>query len=122
VERIRGRGWLLMGINVAYGEDETRGFFARRWLALLLTVGAIVFAILVVALLAVLPAVLDGLGLGSLAQTVLTVGRWPLLAVLVMAGLAVLYRYAPTAAGPGLLGSAQARWSRPCCSWRVPAR
>ncbi|MGH8885474.1 MAG: YihY/virulence factor BrkB family protein [Egibacteraceae bacterium] len=90
-----GVGGLLMGINVAYDEDETRGFLARRGLALLLTVGAIVFAILVVALLAVLPAVLDSLGLGSLGQTALTVGRWPLLAALVMAGLAVLYRYAP---------------------------
>ena len=90
-----GVGGLITGINVAYDEDETRGFLARRGLALLLTVGAIVFMILVVALLAVLPVVLDGVGLGSLAQTALAVGRWPLLAALVMAGLAVLYRYAP---------------------------
>lgn len=90
-----GVGGLITGINVAYDEGESRGFLALRGLALLLTIGAIVLAILVVALLAVLPVVLDVVGLGSLAQTALTVGRWPLLAALVMGGLAVLYRYAP---------------------------
>jgi membrane protein len=90
-----GVGGLLAGINVAYDEDEQRGFLARRGIALLLTISAIMFTILVVALLAVVPIVLGVVGLGSLARTVLTVGRWPLLAFLVMAGLGVLYRYAP---------------------------
>jgi membrane protein len=90
-----GVNGLITGINVAYDEDETRGFLARRGLAMLLTIGAIVFGVIVVILLAVLPVVLDVVGLGSLVQTALTVGRWPLLAILVMTGLALLYRYAP---------------------------
>lgn len=90
-----GVNGLIAGINIAYDEDDTRGFLARRGFALLLTFSAIVFTILVVVLLAVLPVVLHVLGLGSLAQTALSVGRWPFLAILVMTGLSVLYRYAP---------------------------
>ena len=43
---------------------------------------------------AILPAWIDSMGNDTLS-TVVSIIRWPILAVLVMAGLAVLYRYAP---------------------------
>ena len=38
-----GMAHLVLAVNVAYDEEETRGFVRRRGLALLLTLGAIVF-------------------------------------------------------------------------------
>jgi membrane protein len=45
--------------------------------------------------LVVLPAGLDRLGLGGLARLSATVLRLPVLAVLLVSGVAVLYRFGP---------------------------
>jgi membrane protein len=91
-----GTKQLIAAINAAYDETETRKFFALRGLSLALTIGAILFLLVTVALIAFLPAILDAVGLGGGAgRTVATVLRWPLLAVVFVGGLAVLYRLAP---------------------------
>ena len=90
-----GIAGMIKGINTAYDEKETRGFLKVRGLALLLTFAAIVFLVLALGLVAALPVVLDGIGLGGVAQTAISILRWPVLALVVAAGLAVLYRYAP---------------------------
>ena len=90
-----GIGYLITAINMAYDEEETRGFVKRKSLALLLTLAAIVFGLLMVSLVAIAPAVLDALAFGAPLRALLEVGRWLLLLVAVMAGLAVLYRVAP---------------------------
>ena len=95
-----GTKGLMNAVNAAYGEDESRGFLKVRGLALTLTVGAIFFGLLVVAIIAVVPALLSFVGLGSTGQDIVRWGRWPLLAVALVAGLAVLYRYAPDRAEP----------------------
>src|SRR4051812_44845531 len=59
-----GTGNLLKAINIAYDEDETRGFLKVRGIALALTLGAIVFVLLTLALVAVVPVVLNMLPLG----------------------------------------------------------
>ncbi len=91
---------LITGVNAAYGERESRGFFKLRGLALLLTVGAIVAAISSLALTAAFPIVLRQLGLGIAASIAANVIRWVLLALLVVIALAVLYRYAPDRDNP----------------------
>ncbi len=83
---------LITGVNLAYGERETRSYLVVRGLALLLTVGMIVGVVIVVAGVAILPQLVDS----SLADIV----RWPALIVLVVVGLAALYRIAPSDA-PG---------------------
>lgn len=95
-----GMGNLIKAINIAYDEKETRKFLKLRGLALLLTLGAIVFIVIAVALIAVLPAVLNSLGLGAIASVAIQVGRWVGLIVAVMIALAVLYRYAPDRDNP----------------------
>jgi len=85
---------LVRGINIAY-DEELRSFPRRRGIALLLTIGAVVLAITVVALITVAPWVLEQLGLGSFTTLVVNVARWVLLALLVCGSLAVLYRFAP---------------------------
>lgn len=89
-----GMDGLIKGVNIAYDED-TRSFPKRRGLAILLTLGAVLAAILAVALIGVFPFVMDALGLGSFATIAANIVRWLLLAGLVMAGLAVIYRVAP---------------------------
>ncbi|NHC14548.1 YihY/virulence factor BrkB family protein [Motilibacter deserti] len=95
-----GMGNLIKAINIAYDEKETRGFVKQKALALALTLGAILFIVVAVALIAVAPAVLDSLGLGSIATVAIQVGRWVGLVVAVMIALAVCYRYAPDRDNP----------------------
>jgi membrane protein len=91
---------LVKGLNLVYDERETRGFLKLRGLSLLLTVGAIVMAVLAVALIAVFPAVVDDLGLGQAGELAASIARWVVLALLLLLALAVLYRYAPNRANP----------------------
>lgn len=86
---------LMNALNVAYDEDERRGFFKRTALALLLTLAAIGGGIVSIAAVVVLPAVLDFLHLGPLLRDVVAYARWPIVAVMVWLGLLVLYRYGP---------------------------
>ncbi|MFC3689103.1 YihY/virulence factor BrkB family protein [Aquipuribacter hungaricus] len=97
-----GTANLIKAVNIAYDEDETRGFVKLRGLALLLTLGAIVFVILSVGLVAVVPPVLDNLGLGIAGTIAAQAARWVLLVVLVAVALAVVYRLAPDRDDPKL--------------------
>jgi membrane protein len=91
---------LVKGLNVVYDERESRGFVKLRGLSLLLTLGAIVVAVIALALITVFPAVIDNLGLGRTGELAASIARWVVLALLVLAALAVLYRYAPDRANP----------------------
>lgn len=102
-----GTSNLMSAVNVAYDEKETRGFVKLRALALGLTIGAIVFMLLALVLVAVVPVVLGQLGLGGIGQLVAQVLRWVLLVGVVLVGLAVIYRLAPDRNG------AQFRWVSP---------
>ena len=84
---------LMEGLNIAYDEEEKRGFFKLLLTALLLTLGAVVGAVLAIGLVAVLPVVLQQLQLGELAETLATWLRWPILVGGFMIALAILYRY-----------------------------
>jgi membrane protein len=91
---------LVKGLNLVYDEKESRGFFKLRGLSLLLTLGAIVVAVVAIALIAVFPAVVDDLGLGRTGELAASIARWVVLALLVLCALAVIYRYAPDRASP----------------------
>jgi membrane protein len=91
---------LVKGLNLVYDERETRGFLKLRGLSLLLTLGAIVVAVTAIALIAVFPGFVDSLGLGRAGELAASIGRWVVLALLVLAALAVVYRYAPDRANP----------------------
>jgi membrane protein len=86
---------LIQAINLAYDEDETRGFVRVRGLAVALAIGAIVFLALAVGVIAVLPAALANTAFGETARIAIGVLRWPALAVAMVVALGVLYRVAP---------------------------
>jgi membrane protein len=91
---------LVKGLNVVYDERETRGFLKLRSLSLFLTLGAILVAVIALALIAVFPAVIDNLGLGRAGELAASIARWVVLALLVLGALAVVYRFAPDRASP----------------------
>ena len=95
-----GTSNLMTAVNVAYDETESRGFVKLRGTALLLTLLAIVFVLLTLALVAVVPAVLNALALGTFVNVVVQVVRWFLLVVLIVVALAVVYRLAPDRDAP----------------------
>jgi membrane protein len=86
---------LMRGINKAYDEEESRGWIRFRVLALLFTVGFAAFVISSVGLITLLPTALTYVGLDASARAMLQAARWPALAVATIAGLGILYRYAP---------------------------
>jgi membrane protein len=91
----RGMSGLITAINIAYEERERRGFFKLNMIALGLTLGLLIGGIVAIALVAVLPAAVQLLAVGTATKWLLMIVQWPLLIILVILGLAVLYRYAP---------------------------
>jgi membrane protein len=89
---------LFDSMNIAYDEDEERGFLKLNAIALLLTLGAILFVVVFLALTVGVPALLANISFGGVLGQVLDLARWPFLAVTVMVGLALLYRYGPSRA------------------------
>jgi membrane protein len=86
---------LVTGVNAAYSEAETRGFVRLRGLAFVLTIGGSLVTVLALAMIVALPVAARRLLPGPAALLV-SVLRWPLLAAVLIAGLAVLYRVAPS--------------------------
>jgi membrane protein len=95
-----GMKHLIGAINVAYDENETRGFIKVRAISLALTVAAIVFLVVAFGIIAVLPAALAKTGLGDAGRIAVGVVRWVVLLVGMMVGVAVLYRYGPDREDP----------------------
>ncbi|WP_432494584.1 YihY/virulence factor BrkB family protein [Kineococcus auxinigenes] len=91
---------LMAATNMAYDEDETRGFVKRKGVALLLTIGAIVFMLLAIGFIAVAPVLVNALGASGVVNVVVSVLRWVLLLGLVLVALAVVYRLAPDRDSP----------------------
>jgi membrane protein len=86
---------LMSGLNIANETTEKRSFIVQQATALALTLGAILFAIVALAAIALLPVVIDDLPLGESGKSALGLGRWPLLAILVCFALAIVYRFGP---------------------------
>lgn len=95
-----GTSGLIQAVNVCYDEGNDRGFVKKKALALLLTLGAVVFVVVAIGLIAVLPPVLDALALGGVATFLVQVLRWVGLVLAFMVALAVIYRLAPDRDAP----------------------
>jgi membrane protein len=91
----RAAGGLILALNIAYDTEEKRGVIARNLLALGITLGLIVIAIIAVGLVAGAPAAIAILGLGGATKWLILILEWPLLLVIMIGVLATLYRFAP---------------------------
>ncbi len=92
----KGTKGLMTALNIAYEEEEKRGFIKFNATALLLTLGVIVAVIVTLFLMVAVPPLVGALGLPEPVQTLINLLRWPLLAVAFAVGLSVFYRYAPS--------------------------
>jgi membrane protein len=87
---------LFQALNVAYEQEERRGFIRLNAAALLMTLGAVVFVLLCLGLIVGVPALLATVPFGSFFAASLEYMRWPVLAFAGMITLAALYRYGPS--------------------------
>jgi membrane protein len=91
---------IIDALNVVYDEEEKRGFIKLNAVSLAFTLGGLCAILASIGLVVAAPIVLATIGLGPVGDAALQYGRWPALAVMVMLGLAVLYRFAPSRETP----------------------
>ncbi|WP_308916755.1 YihY/virulence factor BrkB family protein [Jannaschia sp. LMIT008] len=90
-----GVGSLIEGINLAYDEEETRGFVRLKLTTLALTLCMIVGVVAAAGLIIVLPIALSFLAFAPMMETLIQVLAYLPLALLILFGIAILYRFAP---------------------------
>jgi membrane protein len=103
----RGMSGMITALGIAYRQKESRSFVRFNVVALILTIGVIIGGVVAITLIAGVPAVMQFIGLGGSARWLILALEWPLLVLVMMGGLAVLYRYGPDRA------EAQWRWVSP---------
>ena len=94
----KGMQALIVALNIAYDEEETRTFLRLRGLALGLTVALTIAAVVGVSGM-VLAGKLASL-LGTFGELAIGLLRWPILGAFAVLLLAVLYRYCPDRDAP----------------------
>ncbi|MDF2810308.1 MAG: YihY family inner rane protein [Microvirga sp.] len=83
-------------LNIVYDEDEKRSFVKLNAMSLAFTIGALAFGLIAMGTIVVLPIAFEFVGLTTSLEWLIRLGRWPLLLLCVVGGLAALYRYAPS--------------------------
>jgi membrane protein len=83
-------------LNVIYDEEEKRGIIGLNIESLLFTICAIAGAGFALAVVVVFPLLLAAFGLTTLDAPIIAFLRWPLMFILLIIGLAVLYRFGPS--------------------------
>jgi membrane protein len=103
----KGMVALMTITNVAYDEEENRGFIKKLFVSLAFTIGAVIGFLAVLLFGVAVPLALSFIPLGSAAEIVLLALRWVLLFGVAVLGLAIVYRFAPDR------NQAQWRWITP---------
>jgi len=86
---------IIDALNVVYEVKEWRSFIKLNLVSLAMTVCAIIGLLLAIGAVVVVPIVLSYLPLGGFGAEVIAWLRWPAVVVLLMLGLAALYRFGP---------------------------
>jgi len=86
---------LMVATNIAYSERETRGYFRQVFISLALTLGATAGFLVMLCIAIGLPVILKLLGTHPLVELIVNGLRWVALWMLVVLGLAIVYRYGP---------------------------
>jgi membrane protein len=87
---------IIDALNVVYEEKEKRGFIKLNLVSLAFTLAAIIALLMALGAVVLLPLLLARLGFVNGPATLAQYGRWPVLLVLVIVGLALIYRFGPS--------------------------
>lgn len=98
---------IIAALNLAYEERERRSFLRFQLTSFIITLLAILSAVIGLALLVGLPAVLAGLGIAAHQTVLIRIASFCLLVLAILIGLSLLYRYGPSRQRP------QWRWVTP---------
>jgi len=90
---------LFVGLNVAYEEQEKRGFLRLNLISLGFTVAMLTFVLVAMTAMLAVPGVLDFFNLDAKSR-ILAALRWPILMLVVIVGLSIVYRYGPSREHP----------------------
>jgi membrane protein len=86
---------VIDALNVIYEQRESRSLIKLNVVALVFTLFGFAAFLLAMAAIVVLPLVLSPIGFGNLTETIARIARWPVLLIVLLFGLAILYRYCP---------------------------
>jgi len=92
---------IIDALNVADEEEEERGFFKLNLVSLAFTVAGLIAVLIMVGAVVVMPLVLRFFGPHALVELLVQMGRWPVLATVLLIALMVLYRFGPSRRPPG---------------------
>ncbi|MGP1664975.1 MAG: YihY/virulence factor BrkB family protein [Rhodanobacter sp.] len=96
----KGTTALFTCLNIVYNEVEKRSFIRLKLTTLAFTLAGFLAAILCLVLIVGISAVVDKLGLAPWLESLVSLVRWPVLALVFLAALALAYRYAPSRNSP----------------------
>lgn len=92
----KGMNAMIQGFNVAYDEQEKRGFVGLTLTCFTLTFVMMVYFLAAISLIAGLPALLQFIYVPDSLQNILLLARWPALFVVAVVGLQILYYFGPS--------------------------
>jgi len=87
---------LIEALNIAYGEEEKRGFIKQQVIYVSLTLASVVTGLIAILLIAVIPAIVGYLPIPDWGKGALVWLRWPVLMIVGMTIIAAIYRYGPS--------------------------
>ncbi len=96
----KGTAALFEGLNIVYNEEEKRNFVKLKLTTLMFTFAGFVGAIVSLALIVGISAAIEKMGLANWLEIVISLVRWPVLAIVFITALALAYRYAPSRNDP----------------------
>ena len=106
---------LFAALNIAYEEPERRSLFRFYLSAFTFTLLGILGGLVMLMAIVYVPILFASVGFSTEFEALVRVGRWPLLALLVLFLLALLYRFGPCRENANGAGSALDRCSLQRC-------
>lgn len=93
---MKGMGAIVTAMNIAYDEEESRGFARTTLLTLAMTLGALLVAFVAIVAISAMGAIDTVLPASSpFVHAIVTIIAWIVAAAVMSAGVAAVYRYAP---------------------------
>ncbi len=96
----KGTNALLQGLNIAYNEPSSRSFLQQSALSLLFTLGAAASMTVAFAVVVGTAALSASLRVSHWITLAVTIGGWTVVALMLLAGMAMLYKFAPVRTNP----------------------